>query len=364
MTESPDRDGSAVRAWLELRLRPGVGDRGLARLRERLGSATAVRRALAPAPDAAAIADRADRALRRADALGARAVCVEDPDYPARLLRLADPPPVVFVQGEANRIHHAGVTVVGSRRATEYGRRVAARLADALVRRGMAVISGLARGIDSAAHRGALEVGGTTVAVLGAGPGVSHGARDRLRARIARDGALMTEFLPDEPAAPHHFPRRNRILAALGHAVVVVEAAERSGALITVRHALEVGTAVWAVPGPVGRDSARGTLRLIEDGARIVVDIEEAAHQMAEDAAITTPAPSRAAPDSHVSRGWMPASEEDPVLAVVGGEPVGLDRIVTETGMDPSDVTRRMLSLEMRGAIRQLPGLRYVRADP
>ena len=169
---------------------------------------------------------------------------------PERLSHLVDPPPVWFARGRLELLLRPAVTIVGSRRSTAYGRRSAEALAAQMALRGITVVSGLAFGIDGASHRGALEARGDTIAVLGSGVDlIQPASHRRLGERVAREGLLLSEFLPGEPARTHHFPRRNRILAALGGAVVVVEAAEKSGAMITVEHALDLGRDVYAVPG-------------------------------------------------------------------------------------------------------------------
>lgn len=309
------------------------------------------------------------RALNRAGRLGAVVMTRDRPPYPERLVHLCDPPPVLFGLGQIETLNRPSVAIVGARSATEYGRRVSSRLAGALVRRGIQVVSGLARGIDSAAHRGALESNGSTVAVVGGGVGVPPGGRKRLFAEIADRGLVLSEFLPDEHPRPHHFPKRNRVLAALSAAVVVVEARERSGAHNTVRHALDLGLTIWAVPGPIDRDTAAGTLRLIQEGARVVTDVETAATTIAAETAVETgvatladlahvgtEVPSAAA----VARGSAPADQV--LLGVLGSEPTSLEEVIRASGLKAADVSRRVLRLELEGRITQLPGLRFVRA--
>ena len=182
-----------------------------------------------------------------------------DEVYPERLGHLVDPPPVLFARGRLDLLSRPAVTIVGSRRSTAYGRRSAEALAAQMALRGITVVSGLALGIDGASHRGALEAGGDTIAVLGSGVDlIQPASHRRLGERVARDGLLLSEFLPGEPARAHHFPRRNRILAALGGAVVVVEAAEKSGALITVEHASRSGAGCVCGPGGPRRSAESG----------------------------------------------------------------------------------------------------------
>lgn len=276
-----------VRAVLLLSGLPGVGERTLVGLVDHFGSGEAA----LSAPHGAfceVAGPRAARARRepgrrraveeildRCAAVDARVVAYGTAGYPESVAVIHDPPPVLFLRGDRALLDLPAVTVVGSRRATGYGRRMAGRVAAALSRAGVVVVSGLALGIDAAAHRGALDAGGRTVAVLGAGVDVPHPAANaRLFEILARDHLLVSEFRPGEQPLPHHFPQRNRILAALSRAVVVVEAARKSGALITVGHALDLGRDVLALPGPVDRPTSRGTNALLRDGAGVLTSPE------------------------------------------------------------------------------------------
>ncbi|HSG46203.1 MAG TPA: DNA-processing protein DprA [Longimicrobiales bacterium] len=197
------------------------------------------------------------------------------PSFPARLHHLPDPPDVLYYRGDLRALEAPCVTIVGSRRSTEYGRRVAGEIARAAARAGWTVVSGLALGVDGAAHRGALEAGGASVAVLGAGPDRAHPrAHGPLMEALLARGAVVSEYPPGVSPRKHHFPRRNRILAALALRVVVVEAAQRSGALITAGIAAELGTEVWAVPASIYSPTARGPHALLEDGAIPVASMD------------------------------------------------------------------------------------------
>ena len=258
-------------AWLGC----GEGRERRPRLGELAGEVGLPSPLLARARELAARAGRlAARERRRAEDLGAAVVTRLDPGYPAALLDLALPPPVVYVLGELpETLAHGrlGLTVVGARRADRYGLDLAHRLSRSLAALGLSIVSGLARGIDAAAHRGALAGGGTTVAALGSGLGVDypHG-HGRLREEIAASGALVTEFPVGLQPRRWHFPVRNRLLAALTPGTLVVQATERSGSLVTARWALDLGREVLAVPGPVGDRHARGPHRLLRDGAALV----------------------------------------------------------------------------------------------
>jgi DNA processing protein len=215
--------------------------------------------------DAPALAAAADR---RAEELGARLLALVEPDYPAALRELSLPPPAVHVAGELDALAAPAVAIVGSREASAYGREVATWLATELARAGLVVVSGFARGIDAAAHRGALDAGGRTVAVLGCGLVHDYPRGQRpLAAEIRGHGALLAELSCEAPPAARHFPVRNRIIAALARATIVVEAAPRSGSLITARLALDLGREVLAVPGRVTDELAQGTNALVRDGA-------------------------------------------------------------------------------------------------
>lgn len=218
-------------------------------------------------------AGREARAIRRrclAD--GITVLAYGGHGYPGTLNALTDPPPVLFALGDADLLRRPCVAIVGSRRATAYGRRIARGLGAQLAGRGRCVVSGMAMGIDAESHRGALP--GPTAAVLGSGVDVVSPPRNRaLYGRIREHGVVMSEFAPGVGAAPHHFPRRNRIIAALADDVVIVEASHRSGALITAEIALDLGRDVHAVPGPIDRPTSQGTNRLIADGAGVILEV-------------------------------------------------------------------------------------------
>lgn len=224
-----------------------------------------------------AASDCALSALERADGIGARIVVSGDPDYPVRLLDLPDPPPVLFSIGASGMLDAPCVALVGTRRATSYGERMAFEIADALARAGVSVISGMARGIDGIAHRAALAAGGGTIAVLGTGVDVAYPSAHRaLHAEIAQRGLLLSEELPGDRATGGSFPRRNRIIAALASVTIVVEAPHRSGALITATHALDLNRDVAAVPGPIDVPQSAGSNALLRDGAIMIAEIADA----------------------------------------------------------------------------------------
>jgi DNA processing protein len=289
--------------------------------------------------------ERADRALEAASAGGIVPVASFDPRYPALLACIHDPPPVLWVRGHVEALQTAAVAVIGSRAATPYARDVGFRLGRELAERGVVVASGLARGVDSAAHRGCLDAGGATVAVLGSGVDRIYPSEHRdLAATICNDGALVSELGPGAPPLPEHFPLRNRVISGISLAVVVVEASENSGSLVTGRYAMEQGREVMAVPGSVLSGRNRGSHALLKDGAKVV----ETADDILEDLggwAVSTPLPGRK------------ALTEDPLLAhMEPGEPSGLDTLVERTGMAPSKLLIRLTELELRGQVVRAPG--------
>jgi len=273
------------------------------------------------------------------------------PDYPPALASIADAPFVLWLKGSATCFAKPAVAIVGSRAATPYGLEASSRLAGDLAASGVLVVSGLARGIDSAAHRAALAAAGDTVAVLGSGVDVVYPPEHvRLAAQVAAHGALVSEFPPGTMPVAFHFPARNRIISGLSQAVVVVEAAERSGSLITAGFALEQGREVMAVPGSVLSGRHRGCHALIRDGAAVV---ESAGDVLAELRGTcwggSTP--------------WRDPLSPDPVLrAMAPGESYDVEALGAETGLPPSRLLPRLLELELLGAVSRVDGGRFVRA--
>ena len=390
---SPER-AREVEALMRLQCLPGVGTRTLWRILERFGSGVAALEA--PAAQLRAVGARSAAADLGAPQLddrlrGALARCARsdidvltwrDPGYPARLRQLADPPALLFCRGDPALLLKSSVTVVGSRRSTPYGRRVAETLAAELSVRGVVVVSGLALGIDGAAHRGALESGGDTIAVLGSGVDLIQPSSHRaLGQRISREGLLVSEFLPGEPAQAHHFPRRNRILAALGGAVVVVEAGERSGAFITVEHALDLGRDVYAVPGPVDSPQSRGCNALLQQGAYLVSSVHDFVRELelpglsAYGGAGGSDAPPAAAPNAVPGSAGPPSAGDraeaqgrlSPVARQVwgalGDRPVRIEELAHLTRLDPGRLLAVLTEFEVAGWVAQEAGMRFRKAS-
>jgi DNA processing protein len=285
----------------------------------------------------------AERTLAKLAQGGVHAVPIASPAYPERLRRLRDAPVLLLVHGTPALLLVRAVAIVGPRAPTEPGRATARRLAFELARAGLAIVSGLARGVDAAAHEGALEAGGATVAFQACGPErVYPPAHRRLAQRIAGQGALVTEFPPGTPPLPAYFPLRNRLISALAEAVIVVEARERSGSLVTARLAADQGIDVWAVPGPLGAPTSAGTNRLIQQGAGLVIE----ASDVLEKLGIAAPAPARAAaaPANPLARA---------LLRALRRRPLARDELPAALGQPPSALAAAMLELELAGRVRE-----------
>jgi DNA processing protein len=277
-------------------------------------------------------------AARMADA-GARLVTPADPGYEERLLDLADPPACLFLRGEPLADVTDRVAIVGSRKCSDLGKAVARDLGRALVSSGIAVVSGAAQGIDAAAHRGALQAGGRTVAVLGSGIDVDYPASSReLLGSIVEQGTIVSEYPPGVPAGPQHFPARNRLVVALARALVVVEGEARSGSRISVDHALELGREIFAVPGPITSPLAETPLEMIRDGATLI----RGADDLLDDLGVDRSAPPPAPPD-------LDASEERVWNALTG--PVSVDGVARRAGMSVPEAVTALVALELRGLV-------------
>lgn len=301
------------------------------------------------------------------DRAEARALTRDDAEYPAHLRGLPEAPDTLHVRGALTERDALAIAVVGSRRATPYGLEVAETLAADLAARGATIVSGLARGIDTAAHRGALRVGGRTLAVLGSGVDVVYPPENaRLAEEIAARGALLSQFAPGTPPLPYNFPTRNAVIAGLSVAVVVVEAAERSGSLITARLAAELGREVLAVPGRVTAAESRGANRLIQDGAALALGWEDVAAALPErwKACLDTrervgaEAPAGSA---RADAGSPASAASRRVLALLGEDPLEIDHVIERSGLAAGPVSAALLDLELTGRVRQIEGKRFVR---
>lgn len=356
---------AAVADWLRLTLIPGVGGASQRKLLAAFGLPAHVFAAGRPAL-AAVVGDKtADlllgtdnrdavaAALDWAAAPGRRLLTLADDDYPRPLLDIPDPPTLLYVRGRVELLARPALAVVGSRNATPQGEANARAFASALAAEGIVVVSGLALGIDAAAHRGALAGGGATVAVVGTGADRLYPARNRaLAEEIADKGAIVSEFPLGTPAAAANFPRRNRLIAGLARGVLVVEAAIESGSLITARLAGEQGREVFAVPGSIHSPQARGCHRLIRQGAKLVETVDDILEELALPAAA---APASAEPVAPADR------EAQAVLDLAGFDPVGFDELLGRSGLTADALSVILLRLELDGRVASLPGGRYQR---
>lgn len=351
--------------WLSLSAVPGIGEARLLALMRELGDPSSVLRAPPERLKALAGLDRAtvrslraaadggpgEAELRRLRQIGGNLLLFGHDGYPEPLSEIYSPPPLLFVLGQWTADDRRAISIVGARRATAYGRRVARSLARELAGRGFTIVSGMARGVDSEAHRGALEAGGRTIAVLGSGLDVPYPPENKgLMEQIGAQGAVLTEFsLGTEPLAGN-FPQRNRLISGLANGVVVVEAADRSGAMITAAYALDQGREVFAVPGSVEVRSSRGTNLLIKRGAKLVQAVEDILEELPPSIA-RTPGP----PPSLTKA-------EQAIWDVLAEGPLHVDALARQLGMQSSALLATLLGMELRGLIRQDPGKIFARA--
>ena len=352
--------------WLALHLTPGVGSILIKRLLDRFKTPEAVFRA--PLKELLRIEGLGERVageiqkgpsekvvkreLSRLEKTGGKFVTLKDDDYPKRLKDIYDPPALLYLRGELRRKDELAVAVVGSRKTSAYGREVTERIGRDLARHGVTVVSGMARGIDSVAHQGALQGGGRTIAVLGCGVDMIYPSENRnLFHQIIEQGAVLSEFPMGSPPEAGHFPRRNRIISGLSIGVVIVQASAESGSLITAGYALEQGREIFAVPGNIGAEGSRGTNRLIKEGAKLVESSEDILEEVLP---------------QWRREGEMAQKGEDPVLTLTEAEkclyglleetPLHIDALIRESQLDPGSVSSLLLNLELKGLISQWPG--------
>ncbi|KQU67814.1 MULTISPECIES: DNA-processing protein DprA [unclassified Rhizobacter] len=361
--------------WVRLTETPGVGREAARRLLAAFGSPRAVLQAgsaarrqvvapsIAEALDAlsdelAALLVTTRRWLAAASAEAPRQiVTLGDPHYPAALLQTADPPLMFYAEGRIELLAAPCVAIVGSRQATAPGLANARAFARALSEAGMTVVSGLAQGIDGAAHEGALQGPAGTIAVVGTGLDQVFPKRHAaLAARIGVEGLMLSEYALGMPPLPHNFPQRNRIIAGLSRGTLVVEAALQSGSLISARLASEAGREVFAIPGSIHSPQSRGCHGLIKQGAKLV---ESAADVLEE---IQFPQRAAAVADTEVGA-HADDAVEDAVLAALGFEPTNLDALVARTGWSAQQLNIRLLELELEGRVNRLPGQLFQRVS-
>ena len=354
---------SELAAWLRLSFVPGLGGQGQRKLlsafglppqifaQPRVALAALVGERLADAVLQHQAEQEIAVALRWCEQSAQRLITLADSEYPRDLLQTSDPPILLYVSGNAGLIDRPALAIVGSRNATAQGRANAENFAAALSDAGLTIISGLALGIDTAAHIGALRGASSTVAVLGTGIDISYPTRNRtLQAEIAERGTLVSEFPLGTPPTPYNFPRRNRIISGLARGVLVVEAAMSSGSLITARQAGEQGRDLYAIPGSIHSPLSRGCHALIKQGAKLV----ESAQDILEELRWGT---SSSAVESSADNTFLPLFEH------LGYEPCTVDQICERSGLTPESVSAMLLQLELEGRVASLPGGQYQRIN-
>ena len=357
---------ASLAAWLRLTLIPGLGGESQRKLLAAFGLPEAVFAAdfmavhqligertcaLLFETDSQA---KVDEALAWLEHPGHHLLTLADAAYPRQLLEIADPPTVLYLRGQAELLSHPALGVVGSRNATPQGLQTAEVFSRALASQGLTIVSGLALGIDAAAHRGALAANGETIAVIGTGADRLYPARNReLALTIAERGLIVSEFPLGTPAIASNFPRRNRIISGLAKGVLVVEAAPESGSLITARLAGEQGREVFAIPGSIHSPVSRGCHKLIKQGAKLVETAQDILDELGDfPQTVADPVISGHAITS-------PATPQDPILSALGQGPSNLDELVERTGLPPAELLPRLLTLELSGQLACLPGNRY-----
>jgi DNA processing protein len=352
--------------FVGLSLLPGIGSVRLGRLVDRLGSVQAAWHAGAADLRACGVDDKSvtaaverrkhidlDRELERVEAIGAHVVTWGDPEYPSALKETFNRPPVLYVRGTLEERDAQALAVIGTRRPTSYGKAEVMRITPPLVERGLTIVSGMARGIDTLAHRAALEAGGRTIAVLGSGIDVLYPWENRaLSERIAENGAVITEYAMGTQPDAFNFPARNRIISGLALGTLIVEAGEKSGALRTAFFALDQNREVFACPGRISDAQSAGCNRLIQQGqAKLVAGPEDVLEELNLAAAPTQLRIDYSAAANPVER---------KILELLSGEPVHVDELGRTASLTASEVTSTLTMLELRGVIRHVGAMHYV----
>ena len=380
MTSAAD---TTLRDWIALSFAAGVGSRTAALLIDRYGSPTNALEASAMDLERAGLKPDSIKSLKSPDLLekahkeideleriGGRILTLTGEEYPPLLRETYDPPIVLYALGDLERaLAQPAVAIVGSRRCSTYGRNAAEMLARDLAERGVTIVSGLARGIDSAAHRGAIEGRGLTAAVMGTGLDSVYPAENkRLAEKIVSSGALVTEFPLNTPPLSQNFPFRNRVISGVSLGVLVVEGAERSGSLITARMAYEQGREVFAVPGNITSAKSFGPNYLIKDGAKLVHTWRDVVEELPSEikAAILSGErsehlSSKAAGRTTDDDAALSASEKKVLEILKPDEPVHIDQLLVRSKLQSGELMGALLQLEMRDRVRQLPGKSFVR---
>jgi DNA processing protein len=355
-----DRD--EARYWLALSFIPGLGGATFRRLLSHFGlpdkifAATAAQlSAVSDAKIARAISadideEKLDLALTWLALPGNYLVTLADPEYPQALLETLDPPPFLYLKGRLDLINQPALAIVGSRQATPQGEKDAEAFAHALSDAGLTIVSGMALGIDAAAHRGGLKGRGASVAVVGTGLDIVYPARNReLAYQLAERGAIISEFPLGTPSMAQNFPRRNRIISGLARGVLVVEAAVRSGSLITARLAAEQGREVFAIPGPIHSSLAKGCHRLIKQGAKLVESAQDVLEELGLSESVS----------ANIQQSHTVETTHSDFVKHLGHSPCGIDALVIRTGLTAERVCAILLELELNGRVASMPGGLY-----
>jgi DNA processing protein len=368
----------AYLGWLALALAPGLGARHAGKLLRELGSPEAIFAASLTTleslrlPAAVAQAVRSQKPLRDAEKElaeirknGCRLLTWDEPSYPQRLREIYDPPPLLYVRGNPELLDRYSIAIVGSRRPTPYGVQMSERLARDLAERGLVIVSGLARGIDSCAHKGALAAArGATVGVLGSGIDVVYPKENKkLFAQMEERGAIITEFPLGSFPAPQNFPIRNRVIAGMALGVVVVEGAQYSGSLITARLGMEFGREVFGVPGNVTQPSSFGPNLLIKQGAKLVTGWEDVIEELPTEIRSQLFPVEAASQQERAALFEESLSESERTLfALLSTDQARhVDELVEQSGLNSSEVLAALFELEMKSYVRQLPGKNFIK---
>lgn len=344
-------------AWLRLTLIPGIGGETQRQLLKTCGGPEAIF-AAPPAALAARLSGHdcraeVEAALAWAAQPGNHLLTLADAGYPRALLSAADPPVLLYAKGDVGLLNRPALAIVGSRNATRQGETNAEAFAAALAGAGLTIVSGLAAGIDAAAHRGAIDQEASTVAVIGTGIDRIYPARNEALTRaIAEKGCIVSEFPLGTPPIAANFPRRNRLIAGLARGCLVVEAAQRSGSLITARLAAEAGREVFAIPGSIHSPQSRGCHALIRQGAKLVESAQDILEELRWENVVNPAAVAS-----------VPEAETDPLLVALGRDPCDLDTLAQRSGLPADALLAGLLPLELDGRVAQLPGGRYQRLN-
>jgi len=360
--------------WLTLYHAPGIGPARFHRLLEKFRHPADILHARTALLQQLGLPDCAIEALQKPDVQaierdlewqakpGNRIMTCHDPDYPALLQEISDPPPLLYLHGNARVLHEPQLAMVGSRNPTTAGRQTAIDFARHLSAAGLVITSGLALGIDTAGHRGALDAGSATIAVMGTGLDRVYPASNRGLARqIAGIGVLVSEFPPGTPPRAENFPRRNRVISGLSLGTLVVEAAVRSGSLISARYALEQGREVFAIPGSIHNPLARGCHHLIRQGAKLVETAQDVMDELGALANAFNPGATTTSPSREQETSPQLAEDYAQLLESIGFENTSIDMLVKTTHLTPAEVSSMLLQLEMNGYIAANPGGFYNR---